>query len=154
MRMLLATAFIALGIGAFPAVGGEGDGPALDGKWLVVYAEEGGRRNNAWEQRVATIKGDQLSYQAEEKTRSLQLTFGPNQTLTAKISSDGKDKTLKGVCIVGQDYLCISLVTGGKAKDTGKGASTDTERTAAAQGEKKHRSSGDFIVILRRQLGK
>jgi hypothetical protein len=27
---------------------------ALDGKWLTVYVEEGGRRNNAWEQRQAT----------------------------------------------------------------------------------------------------
>ena len=140
MRTLLATAWIALGIGAFPAAGGEGDKPSLDGKWLIVYAEEGGRRNNAWEQRLATIKADNLSYQAEEKTRSMQLTFGPNQTLTAKVTSDGKDKTFKGVCIVGQDYVCISLAAGGKSKD--------------AEAQAKHRSSGDFIVILRRQLGK
>lgn len=136
MRMLWGTAVLALGIGALSAVGGEKDGPALDGKWLIVYAEEGGRRNNAWEQRIATLKGTNLSYQAEEKTRSMKLSFGPNQTLTAKVSSEGKDKSLKGVCIVGQDYLCISLVTG--AKDA----------------EAKHRSSGDFIFILRRQLGK
>lgn len=37
-------------------------GPKLDGKWLVVYAEEGGRRNNAWEQRLATIEKDALTY--------------------------------------------------------------------------------------------
>jgi hypothetical protein len=135
MRLLLVAAVVALGAG--PGIGGGAGGP--EGKWLIVYAEQGGRRNNAWEQRVAVIKGDVLSYEAEEKERSMQLSFGPNQTLTAKVSEEGKGaKTHKGVYIAGQDYLCISLVTGdGKAKGAGAGEGS--------------RSSGDFIVILRRQ---
>lgn len=136
MRLLLVAAVVALGAG--PGMGGGAGGP--EGKWLIVYAEQGGRRNNAWEQRVAVIKGNVLSYEAEEKERSIQLSFGPNQTLTAKVAEEGKGaKTHRGVYIAGQDYLCISLVTGdGKGK--GAGAS-------AGEG----RSSGDFIVILRRQ---
>jgi hypothetical protein len=135
MRLLLVAAVVAVSAG--PGMAG-GDGGA-EGKWLIVYAEQGGRRNNAWEQRVAVVKGDVLSYEAEEKERSLKLSFGPNQTLTAKVSEDGKAaKTHKGVYIVGQDYLCISLVTGdGKGKAAGAGEAP--------------RSSGDFIVILRRQ---
>lgn len=157
MRILFVTAFAVLTLSVGRTPGGEAGKPALDGKWLIVYAEEGGRRNNAWEQRVATIKGDTLSYEAEEKRRSMQLTFGPNQTLSAKVAGEGKAKIHKGVYIAAQDYLCISLVTGGKAKDAGAGAAAagaGQAPAAAAQKGGAHHSSGDFIVILRRQRAK
>ena len=152
MRGLLVTVVVSLGAG--PALAGGAGKPALDGKWLIVYAEEGGRRNNAWEQRVATIKGDTLTYETEEKERSMQLSFGPNQTVTAKVGGDGKGKMYQGVCIVSQDYLCISLMAA-KAKKAGAEVSAPAEQpVAAVQGEAEQRSSGDFILILRRQRAK
>jgi len=146
------TALVVLTASAGRTRAGEADKPALDGKWLIVYAEEGGRRNNAWEQRVATVKGNTLSYEAEEKQRSMQLTLGPNQTVSAKVEG----KAHKGVYIAGQDYLCISLVTGAKKKgaETGATAVEPTVAAAAAQKGGGHHSSGDFILILRRQLAK
>ena len=152
MRVLLASALVLLSAGAMRLAGGEDGNAMVDGKWLIVYAEEGGRRNNAWEQRVATIKGATLSYEAEDKQRSMHLTFGPHQTLSAKVTDDGKAKTHKGVYIASQDYLCLSLVTG-KAKGAGAAAPESTT-AVAAQKDGAHHSSGDFILILRRQRGK
>src|ERR1700733_12154582 len=99
------------------------DSPQTDGKWLIVYAEEGGHRQNTWEQRVATVKGHTLSYGKDGESRTLHLTFGPHQTLKAstKSATDGSgeenqadkekqaEKSMSGVYILGQDYLCISL---------------------------------------------
>jgi hypothetical protein len=113
------------------------DAPKLDGKWLIVYAEENGRRNNSWEQRQATIEGTTLSYKEDTKDQSLALTFGPHQTLKAsfKGEKDGDKKdAFSGVYIAGQDYLCISLNKGEAKDDKAKGT-----------------SSGAFILILRKQ---
>src|SRR5262245_18675572 len=57
--------------------------PNIDGKWLIVYAEEGGKRNTTWEQRVAAAEKDTLSYSKDGDDRSVKLTFGAKQTLTA-----------------------------------------------------------------------
>ena len=88
--------------------------PKVEGQWRIVYAEEGGRRNNSWEQKVATVRDNTLSYESEGKKRSLKLTFGPHQTVKAK-----GDHEFTGVYISGQDYLCVSL---NDAKDENKGA--------------------------------
>jgi hypothetical protein len=138
MNLLLITAALALGAAEQPA----GKGAArLDGKWLIVYAEEGGRRNNTWEQRLATVADGSLSYEGEGgKRRSLRLKIGPNQTLEA--TAEEKGKAWRGVYILGQDYLCISLSRGGKDGAPGAGAGGG------------HGSSGDFILILRRARGK
>lgn len=104
--------------------------PKVEGKWRIVYAEEGGRRNNSWEQQLAGVSDNTLSYESEGKKRSLKLMFGPHQTIKAKGEGD-KDYT--GVYILGQDYLCVSL---NDAKDKGKG---------------RGQSSGSFILILRKQ---
>ena len=118
--------------------------PAAKGKWLIVYAEEGGKRNNAWEQKVATFDGKNLTYKADGKERSVHLSFGPRQTVKATMAggSDGeqgsKKKSFTGVYIAAQDYVCISL-------KHGKG------RKKAEADEEKGHSSGDFILILRRQ---
>jgi hypothetical protein len=111
-------------------------GPKLDGKWLVVYAEEGGRRNNAWEQQLATIKGSTLTYDDSGKQRTLQLKFGQHQTVEA--TREGQEKPVRGVCIAGQDYLSISL----EAPEGKK------------SGAQERGSSGDFILILRKQVAR
>jgi len=108
--------------------------PDVEGKWLIVYAEEGGKRNTTWEQRVATVKGDTLSYSKDGDTRALKLAFGDGQTVKATMPAGGKDvaaKPLTGVAIVGQDYLCLSLNAEVKKPEKG--------------------SSGSLILILRRQ---
>jgi hypothetical protein len=102
--------------------------PKVEGRWRIVYAEEGGRRNNAWEQKIATVNDNTLSYDNEGKKRTLKLTFGPHQTVKAE--GEGE---FSGVYIHGQDYLCVSL---NGAKD---------EKTARGQ------SSASFILILRKQ---
>jgi hypothetical protein len=114
-----------------------GAGPDIDGKWLIVYAEEGSRRNTTWEQKVATMKGDTLSYNKEGEERTLKLKFGADQKLTATLTV-GKEagKELSGVFIAGQDYLSLSLSSG---------AASDAKDGGAAK------SSGDYILILRRQ---
>jgi len=115
---------------AFGAVDKEA-GSNLDGKWTIVYAEEGGRRNTAWENRPAMFKDSTLSYEEEGKTRSVKLKFGPHQTVSATGLSKDEDKACKGVYVAGRDYLTISLITSDKEREGG--------------------SSGDFILILRRQ---
>jgi hypothetical protein len=106
----------------------------IDGKWLIVYAEEGGKRNTTWEQRVATADKDMLSYSKDGDDRSVKLVFGAKQALTASLKAGGKDLgNLSGVYILGQDYLCLSL-------------NPDT----AKEGDKPS-SSGAFILILRKQ---
>jgi hypothetical protein len=104
------------------------DAPKIEGRWRIVYAEQGGRRNNAWEQKIATVKDNTLSYENEGKKRTLKLTFGPHQTVKAE-----GEREFNGVYIHGQDDLCIS-VNGAKddKKDRGQ-------------------SSASFILILRKQ---
>jgi hypothetical protein len=156
MSTLLVTTVLALGCGAQPAAG---TGAPPDGKWLIVYAEEGGRRNNAWEQRQATLSKGTLSYEAEGgKKRSLKLKFGPHQTLEATVSAGGgagEGVMRRGVYILGQDYLCISLGKAGKAGAGAPGAKKEAPleviQPTATAGEA--HSSGDFILILRRQRG-
>src|SRR5215203_136440 len=90
MNALLMTTVLALGVGGQPA-GGKGANAALEGKWVIVYAEEGGRRNNAWEQRQATVSGGVLSYEdVDNKKRSLRLKLGANQTV-AVTDGDAKE---------------------------------------------------------------
>lgn len=130
MNLLLLTALFALGADEAK----ENATSKLDGRWTIVYAEEGGRRNTAWEARPATFKEGKLSYEDEGKKRSLEMKFGPQQTLSVTgLGKDG-DKGAKGVYIAGQDYLSLSLITRDKAREDG--------------------SSGDFILILRRQRSK
>jgi len=120
MSSVLLTAFLAVGA---PAEGAA-HMPKIEGKWRIVYAEEGGRRNTAWEEVVATGSDNTLTYEKDGKKRSLQMKFGAHQTL--KGTFDGKDKEVGGVYVAAKDYFVISL--GG-----GKGG-----------------SSGSFILILRR----
>jgi hypothetical protein len=129
MTPLLLTLAMAVGAEDKPDTG-------LEGKWLIVYAEEGGRRNTTWEQRVATMKGDTLSYSKEGEDRSVKLALGDKQSAkaTLMIGKDAEGKSLAGVCIASQDYLCLSLNASSDKKDNdNKG------------------SSGSFILILRRQ---
>jgi hypothetical protein len=166
MNLLLVTAVLALGGGEGQA-GKGGGGASLDGKWQIVYAEEGGRRNNSWEQRMATVKGGTLSYEGEGgKKRSLKLKAGKGQTVEA--TSDEKGETWKGVYILGQDYLCLSFSKGGAMKGRGGaggpasgpvaapvagGAPAVGGAPAAGGGQAGHGSSGDFILIMRRVRG-
>ena len=130
--------------------------PKLDGKWLIVYAEEGGRRNNAWEQQQATFKGNTLTYSREGNTQALELTFGPHQTVKAKMTGsakekkeEGETKAHSGVCIAGQDYFCLSLEGEGGAKKGVREKAKESLRAAAADIAKP--TGGTFILILRRQ---
>ena len=158
MNLLLVTAVLALGGGEGQA-GKGGGGAALDGKWQIVYAEEGGRRNNSWEQRLATLKGGTLSYEGEGgKKLSLKLKTGKGQTVEA--TSDEKGETWKGVYILGQDYLCLSLSKGGAMKGRGGAGGGPAGGPVAGPGgppgggaQKGHSSSGDFILIMRRVRG-
>ncbi len=145
MNTLLLSTVVALGIGQ-PAAG------SADGKWVIVYAEEGGRRNNAWEQRKGTCMGGTLSYEdTTGKKMSVAMKFGPHQTLDATVNEgSGAGKAWHGVYVLGQDYLCISLNKG--ARKTGAGASSGggTRTTTAQAGGGERHASADFILILRR----
>jgi len=116
-------------------------GPNFEGKWLIVYVEEGGKRNATWEQQVATAKGDTLTYSKEGDDRSLRLSFGPDQTVkvTATGGKDAEKKSadMNGVYIAAQDYFCLSL------NPTGTKVPAATDATKG--------SSAAFIIILRRQ---
>jgi hypothetical protein len=108
--------------------------PDVEGKWLIVYVEEGGKRNATWEQQVATIKGDTVKYSKDGNDRSLKLSFGAGQTVKATATDGGKETgEQSGVYIAGQDYLCLSFNVAGKDPKDNKG------------------SSGSFIIILRKQ---
>jgi hypothetical protein len=134
MNPLLVSTLLALA--ATPALDEkQAAAPKLDGKWTVVYAEEGGRRNTAWETRPATFKDDTLSYEDAGKQIHLKLKFGPHQTVSATGLGKEQDKSGKGVYIAGQDYLSLSLNPEGSSREAGG-------------------SSGDFILILRRQRAK
>jgi hypothetical protein len=131
MSPILLTALLALGAEDKPAA------PKVDGKWLIAYAEEGGRRNNSWESRVATIKDGTLTYERDDQKNTLKLTHGEGQKCKASLTSEG-GKTAAGgdytgVCIVSQDYICLSL-NPEKGGDADRGG-----------------SSGAFILILKRQ---
>jgi hypothetical protein len=113
----------------------DADAPKVEGKWLIAYAEEGGRRNNAWEAKVATVSDGTLTYERDGKRNTLKLTFGPHETVKAVLDKEGDDEGVKkgnygGVYIAGQDYFCLSL--------NGEGANKGT-------------SSAAFILILKRQ---
>ena len=117
-------------------------GPNLDGKWLIVYAEEGGRRNNSWEQQQATVAGPKLSYEAGGKQHSFTLKFGEHQTVT------GHGESLEGgpwngVYVASQDYFVLSLNRGGGGKAVAP-VKSDKKDDAGT-------SSGGFILILRKQ---
>ena len=113
--------------------------PDVEGKWLIVYVEEGGKRNATWEQQVATVKGDTMTYSKEGDDRSLKLSFGPNQTVKVAGAGGKGGGDMGGVYISGQDYLCLSLNPAGKEGDP------------PAKADLKKASSGAFILILRRQ---
>jgi hypothetical protein len=147
MNALLVTSLLAVGAGVARQEGRPGFTPKLEGKWLIVYTEEGGRRSTAWERKVATLRGDTLTYEREGEKRSLELAFGPNQTVRAKFSGGGARGRggpgkggYHGVYIASRDYLCLSLNPGMPGR-------------AAAEG-KHGPSSGSFILILRRQREK
>jgi hypothetical protein len=137
--------------------------PNVAGKWLIVYAEQHGRRSNAWEQQQATIEGNTLSYEAEGKQHSLKLHFGQHQTIRVTGSQGGEgggdrgsSHERHGVYIAGQDYLCISLEggRGGAGRAARGGAEEQEPRQQEGQegADKGHgHSSGAFILILRRQ---
>jgi hypothetical protein len=117
------------------AVGGEApnaDAPKIDGKWLIVYAEEGGKRNNSWEQRQATAEGTTLTYKADDKERTIKLTFEDHMMLKAAFTGGDQKGTYNGVYIAGQDYLSIAVNPEGGKADKGN-------------------SSAAFILILRKQ---
>ncbi len=122
---------------AAPGADQPGAMPNVEGKWLIVYAEEGGRRMNSWEQRVANLKDNTLTYERDGKEQQIHLKFGPHQTLKASTAKEDASAGGDGVYIAGQDYLCLSLTSGnftGGEKAQGAGS-----------------SSGSFILILRRQ---
>jgi hypothetical protein len=132
MGTLLVAAVLSLGPGEEPVEKPAEAAPDVSGSWLIVYAEEKGRRIQKWEQVKATIKDGALTYDRDGKDYTINLKFGPGQTLKASVGKE--DATASGVYIAAQDYVCLSLSGG-----------------AFAAGEKKGASSGDFILILRKQ---
>jgi hypothetical protein len=157
MSTLVLAVLLAASASDQPGAGGAQATPRVEGKWLIQYAEEGGRRNNAWEQRQATIRGNTLSFEQDGREQTIQLTFGPNQTLRATAGrgqgGDGQGAgqsfgtltgTHSGVFIAAQEFLCISL-----NKTTGRGTEGTQGQASADKGQGD--SSGAFILILRRQ---
>jgi hypothetical protein len=125
------------------------DAPKVEGKWLIVYAEEAGRRNNAWEQQQATVEGTKLSYEAGGKQHTLELKFGKSQTLHATGGGEGDSKgaAWNGVYVSSQDFFVVSLNREGKAA-----LSAPAVKEPKPEEQKEHASSsGTFILILRRQ---
>jgi hypothetical protein len=135
-----------IGMLAVGADQGTGASAAVQGKWLIVYAEEGGRRNNSWEQRQATITDSTLKYEADGKEHTIHVKFEPHQTLEASAGTSGQNH--RGVYVLGKDYLVVSLESG-RFSGTARGAGRE-KGTAAGAGGGEH-SSGSFILILRRQ---
>jgi hypothetical protein len=148
MSTLLMTVLLAVGAGDKPAVEKGAAAPARGGRWEIVYAEEAGRRQNAWERQQATLKGGTLSYEQDGKQRSLHLKFGPNQTVQATEGDKGEG-TLSGVYIRGRGFFCLSLSKGGAGGAAKPEGATGGEAGGAGKG--RGQSSGDFILILRRQ---
>jgi hypothetical protein len=139
----MSTLLMAAVLAAVGADKADATAPHVEGKWLIVYAEENSKRINSWEQHVATIKDNTLTYERDGKDVAIQLKFGPNQTLKASVAKDEKSGG-EGVYIAGQDYLSLSLTSGSLSGEKEGG-----EKPAATTGEGK--SSGSFILILRRQ---
>jgi hypothetical protein len=137
MRPFLVAAVLVTSAGVLGAEDKPAAAPKVEGKWLIAYAEEGGRRNNAWEAQLATVSDNTLSFERDGKKSSLRLSFGPHQTVKASIAKEGGEEKgdYTGVYIAAQDYFAISLNQGDKA-DAG-----------ADRGS----SSGAFILILKRQ---
>jgi hypothetical protein len=155
MTSLLMVAALAMAPGAPASKAAEG--PDLDGKWLIVYAEEKGRRSQNWEQKVGTFKDGALTYEKDGKELTINFKFGPHQTVkaTGGKAEGGTSGESDGVYIAGQDYFCVSL-SGGTFTGGEKGTSKDKDSepkqpTAKADDTNKGNSSGDFILILRRQ---
>jgi hypothetical protein len=149
---MLMTAVLATAPVDQPTKAADAPAPNVDGKWLIVYAEEGGRRVQGWEQHVATLKDGVLTYDREGKDVTIDLKFGPKQTLKAAsgATAGSKEAASDGVYIAGQDYLCISL-TGGSFTGGDKPKEESKEKDAKADEPAKGPSSGNFILILRRQ---
>jgi hypothetical protein len=160
----VSTLFLAalLGFGVQePKVQNQAANPDLDGKWMIVYAEEHGRRNNSWEQQQATFTGNTLSFEEGGKQRSLQLTFGHDQTAQATLTDMGgkpdqaaaaagnqpAGKECTGVFIAAQDYFCVSL----RSHKKGAAAAAEEEEAKPKDDKSPMKSSGSFILILRRQ---
>jgi hypothetical protein len=130
MSSMLLAALLA---GTAEAPAADAPAPKIEGKWLIVYAEEGGRRNNAWEAKVATVKDDMLTYERDGKKNTLKLAFGAHETVKAALDTEGgeiKKGNYQGVYIAGQDYFSLAL----------NGEGTDKGTSSAA-----------FILILKRQ---
>jgi hypothetical protein len=109
MNALLVATLLAAGAGEAGDEKKPGAMPKVEGKWLIVYTEEGGRRNTAWERKVATVRGATLTYEREGEKRTIKLAFGPHQTLRATFSGGDKKGSYQGVYIAGRDYVCLSL---------------------------------------------
>lgn len=142
MSALLFAAMLTVGVGqdAQPTASAA---PNVNGKWMVVYAEQKGHRIESWNQQRATLQDGALSYQTNGKEETLHLKFGPHQTVTA---TGGNGKMHTGVFIASKEYLCISLR--GTARSADQGASEEQEAKGA--GPAPGHSSGSFILILRR----
>jgi hypothetical protein len=126
--MLITSALFALG--AAEARADEKAAAPKEGKWLIAYAEEGGRRNNSWESQVATLDDGVLTFERDGKKNTLKLSFGPNQTVKADVTEGEGKGNYNGVYIAAQDYFCLSLNSEGGSRGS---------------------SSGSFILILKRQ---
>src|SRR4051794_9424730 len=104
MSTLLLAAVLAMTPGENPAKAEKAEKPAdvaaadVNGSWLIVYAEEQGRRIQKWEQVKATVKDGAFTYERDGKDFTINLKFGANQTVKATVA--GKDKAAEGVCIV------------------------------------------------------
>jgi hypothetical protein len=145
MSTLLLTAVLAAAPGQAPAAKAADAAPDLGGKWQIVYAEEKGRRIQSWERQAAAFKDGALTYERDGKEHTIHLKFGAHQTVkaTGGKAEGGPSGESDGVYIASQDYVAISL-SGGTFTGGDKGAKEGAE-------DKKGHSSGDFILILRKQ---
>jgi hypothetical protein len=155
MISLLMLAVLAMAPGDKDAKAAADTGPDLGGKWLIVYAEEKGRRIQSWEQMPATFKDGALVYEKDGKEQTINLKFGAHQTVKASggKAEAGASGESDGVYIAAQDYLCLSL-NGGTFTAGEKATGKDLKPIKPALGtdEPGNRPSGsDFNLILRKQ---
>jgi hypothetical protein len=155
MTSLLMLAALAMAPGDKDAKAAAETGPDLSGKWLIVYAEEKGRRIQSWEQMPATFKDGALVYEKDGKEQKIDLKFGPHQAVkaTGGKAEGGTSGESDGVYIAAQDYLCVSL-TGGTFTAGEKSSGKDLQPIKPKLGtdEPVNRPVGsDFILILRKQ---
>jgi hypothetical protein len=69
----MSTLLMAAVLAAVGADKADAAAPHVEGKWLIVYAEENSKRINSWEQHVATIKDNTLTYERDGKDVASQL---------------------------------------------------------------------------------